>query len=69
MRLYDTDNKSVIHEDAFSNHPNQLKLEILDQNKYIRDNNLQEITNTVFFTRDNVPTDDGLLSQSIFGIT
>lgn len=69
MKLFRPEDEQSIHEDAYSNHPNQLKLEILDQNKYIRDNNLQEITNPVFFTRDNVPTDDGLLSQSIFGIT
>ena len=37
MRLFDTDQKTI-HEDAYSNNPNQLKLEILDQNKYIRDN-------------------------------
>jgi hypothetical protein len=46
-----------------------MEIEILDQNKYIKVNNLQEITNPVFFSSDGVPTDDGLLSQKIFGIT
>ena len=65
MQLFDT----ALHEDAYSNNPNHLEIEILDQDKYIKMNNLQEITNPVFFSNEGVPTDDGLLSQTIFGIT
>lgn len=46
-----------------------LKMEILDPNKLIKVNNLQEITNPIFFIRDGVPTSDGLLSNEIFGIS
>ena len=65
MQLFDT----VLQEDAYSNNPNHLEIEILDQEKYIKVNNLQEVTNPVFYSNEGVPTDDGLLSQTIFGIT
>ena len=43
--------------------------ELLDAEKLIKKNNLREITNPIFFVRDNIPTSDGLLSNEIFGIT
>lgn len=43
--------------------------ELLDPDKLIKKNNLREITNPIFFVRDNIPTSDGLLSNEIFGIT
>lgn len=43
--------------------------EIMDQDKFIKRNNVREITNPVFFERAGVPTADGLLSNEIFGIT
>lgn len=43
--------------------------EILDIDKFIKVNGLKEITNPVFFTKDNIPSSDGLLSNEIFGIT
>jgi hypothetical protein len=43
--------------------------EILDQQKFIKRNELQKITNPIFFERAGVPTSDGLLSNEIFGIT
>ena len=46
-----------------------LSAEILDQDKFIKRNNVKEITNPVFFERAGVPTVDGLLSNEIFGIT
>lgn len=48
---------------------NYVKLELLDPGKLIKVNNLQEITNPIFFIRDGVPTTDGLLSNEIFGIS
>lgn len=45
------------------------KLEPLDPAKLIKINDLQEITNPVFFERNNYPTKDGLLSNEIFGIS
>lgn len=46
-----------------------LKLEILDVDRFISVNDWKEVTNPVFFARNNIPTDDGLLSNQIFGIT
>lgn len=43
--------------------------EIMDQDKFIKRNDIKEITNPVFFVRAGVPTPDGLLSNEIFGIT
>lgn len=44
-------------------------LEICDVEKYIKENELKEITNPMFFVRKGVPAPDGLLSNEIFGIT
>lgn len=44
-------------------------LDILDVEKFIKVNELEEVTNPVFFVRDGIPTSDGLLSNEIFGIT
>lgn len=45
------------------------KLEILNIDKFIQANNCKEITNPVMFSRNTGPTEDGLLSNQIFGIT
>jgi hypothetical protein len=44
-------------------------LEPLDPSKLIKVNDLKEISNPIFFTKNNSPTPDGLLSNEIFGIT
>lgn len=54
--------KPVVKEERF--HPS-----ICDMNKIVKVNELQEVTNPVFFNRNSVPTPDGLLSNEIFGIT
>jgi DNA-directed RNA polymerase beta' subunit len=46
-----------------------MSFELLDIDKFVKVNELQEVTNPIFFTRDNAPTPDGLLSNEIFGIT
>ena len=48
---------------------NHLRVCLLDVNRFIKANNIQEVTNPVTFARNNVPTSDGLLSNEIFGIT
>lgn len=48
---------------------NNLEIELLDPEKLIKMNMLKPITNPVYFARPNVPNDDGLLSNEIFGIT
>lgn len=45
------------------------EMEVLDYNKFIDRNEVKEVTNPVFFVRDNIPTPDGLLSNDIFGIS
>ena len=45
------------------------KLEVLDIDKYIKNNDLKEVTNPIFFAYNRLPTSDGLLSNDIFGIT
>lgn len=44
-------------------------LEVLDVDRYIKTNELKEITNPTFFSANGQPTSDGLLSNEIFGIT
>lgn len=46
-----------------------LSLEVLDVDKYVKVNELKEITNPTFFGAGGIPTSDGLLSNEIFGIT
>ena len=41
----------------------------LDTEKFVKVNELKQITNPLFFQRSNVPTKDGLLSNEIFGIS
>lgn len=53
-------------EDAISKH---LAVFPLDTEKFIKVNELKEITNPLFFERSGMPTANGLLSNEIFGIT
>lgn len=46
-----------------------LKLEPLNVANFIKANELKEINDPIFFSRNNVPTEKGLLSNEIFGIT
>jgi hypothetical protein len=46
-----------------------MNFEILDIEKFVKVNELKEVTNPIFFTKNNSPTPDGLLSNEIFGIT
>ena len=45
------------------------KIEQLDQEKFVKVNELTPVTNPVMFNSINGPTSDGLLSNEIFGIT
>jgi DNA-directed RNA polymerase beta' subunit len=45
-----------------------MKVDIFDINKFIKVNNLQEVTNPVTFNQGFYPTNDGLLSYTIFGL-
>jgi hypothetical protein len=46
-----------------------LEISIPDNAKIIKLNDLKEVSDPVFFVRDGVPTEKGLLSKEIFGIT
>ena len=47
----------------------KLKFDILDQNRFIKENDCKEIKNPITFRGSMQPTPDGLLSNEIFGIT
>lgn len=59
----------LINEIEYNKAVEHLKLEVLDIDKFIKVNGCKPITNPVFYNRDNIPTEDGLLSHQIFGIT
>ena len=44
-----------------------MKLNIVDANRFIKVNELQEVSNPIYFDRGRQPTDDGLFSYVIFG--
>lgn len=58
-----------INEAEYNKKIDHIRFEILDINRFIKVNGCKRITNPVFYSRDNNPTDDGLLSNVIFGIT
>ncbi len=58
-----------LSEEEYKKVTTHLKLEILDVDRFVTQNECQSITNPVFFARNNIPTSDGLMSNEIFGIT
>lgn len=46
-----------------------LEYSTLDPDKLVKTNHLVEVSNPIFFIRNGVPSEDGLLSNEIFGIT
>lgn len=56
---------SVINEET----TDHFAMDILDVDSFIKVNNCKEITDPIFFVRDNIPNPNGLLSNEIFGIT
>lgn len=59
----------VDSDEKYNKVTEKLKLDILDVERYVSVNNCQPITNPRAFLRDSIPSDDGLLSNKIFGIT
>ena len=47
----------------------RLEIQLLDPDKLVKVNNLKEISDPIFFKRDNIPSELGLLSNEIFGNT
>lgn len=59
---------SVLEADSDVKEEEHFKMELLDVNAFIKSNNIQEITDPIFFVKNNQPTSGGLLSNEIFGI-
>ena len=66
---YAVNNSESITEAEYTKKTEHLKMELLDVDKFIDKNECKQITNPVFYDRDNIPSRDGLLSNEIFGIT
>ena len=59
----------TINEAQYDKITEHLRLDILDVERFVAVNNIQVITNPRAFIRDSIASDDGLLSNKIFGIT
>ena len=59
----------ALHEAKSAIDAKHLRVSLLDHAKFTKANEIQEVTNPIIFQGGNVPTPDGLLSNSIFGIT
>lgn len=46
-----------------------LRFKVLNIEQYVKDNNMEQVTNPRAFVRNSIPSDDGLLSNKIFGIS
>lgn len=58
-----------LSEAAYDKITNKLKLDLLDIERFVKVNECQPITDPRAFARDNIPSDNGLLSNKIFGYT
>lgn len=59
--------KRPINEGSVNNH---LRLgEPINVEKFVKANNIQRVSDPIFFVRDGIPSPNGLLSYEIFGIT
>ena len=61
--------QDVVFSEAEQDQIRRLKVEILDADKFIEANDCKEVTNPIIFYHGEHPTEDGLLSEVIFGIT
>ena len=58
-----------INEVEYDKVTSHLKLDLLDVDYFIKQNDCKEVSDPRAFARDDIPSDKGLLSNSIFGIT
>lgn len=58
-----------LNEEQYDKVTRHLRLEILDIERFVKVNNCQVVSNPRVFAKNNIPSDDGLLSNKIFGIT
>lgn len=59
----------AISEAQYNKVTEHLRLEILTPEEFVKKNECKPITDPRAFLRDNIPSDEGLLSNKIFGIT
>ena len=62
-------NSLSLNEAEYDKVTDKLRLEILDVDRFIKVNECKVVTNPRAFIRDGIPSDDGLLSITIFGNT
>lgn len=62
-------NQLSLNESEYEKVTEHIRFEINDVDRFVRVNNCEPVTNPRAFIRDNIPSDDGLLSNKIFGIT
>lgn len=62
-------NRDFAIQEANGTSQTHLRTEVLDVEDFVKVNNVKEITDPIFFVRNGVPTEQGLLSNEIFGIT
>ena len=55
--------------EAYGKKIDQLTIEICDVERYIKENELKEVTDPMFFIKKGVASPNGLLSNEIFGLT
>ena len=58
-----------LNEEQYDKVTRHLRLDILDVERFVKVNNCQPVSNPRAFVKDNIPSNDGLLSNTIFGIT
>lgn len=56
-----------VNEDTNIDSQKHVIITPLDVEKFVKANNVKEVSDPIFFVRDNVPSPDGLLSYEIFG--
>lgn len=59
----------IIHINESGKGTSMLKVTLLDEEDFIKKNHIQEVTDPIFFVKEGIPTEDGLLSNKIFGVT
>ena len=64
--INDYSNNIILGEATKQKH---FQMQPLNVAAFIKANNVQEVSDPVFFVRDGIPTPEGLLSNEIFGIT
>ena len=62
------ENITSVNEAEYDKITKHLRLEILDVEKFVKVNDVKCVTNPRAFVRDGIASDDGLLSNTIFGV-